>query len=132
MKKCDSLYVVDDDVMYQYIAKQTIESAGFSGTIHIFSNGLEAISAIEHSTGSNGTLPDMIMLDLNMPVMDGWGFLQNFGLLKPRVGKEILIYIVSSSFNPLDVERAKTISDVTGYVVKPITRQRFAEMLERN
>jgi CheY-like chemotaxis protein len=129
MRALDSLYVVDDDAMYQYIAKQTIESAGYTGAIHIFSNGLEAISAIQENAGSSDKLPDMIMLDLNMPVMDGWGFLKNYELIKPRVAKEILIYIVTSSFNPLDVNRAKSISDVTGYVVKPITRQKFLDLL---
>lgn len=132
MKACESLYVIDDDVMYQYIAMQTIESVGFTGKVSVFSNGLEAISAIEDNTGSNDDLPDLIMLDLNMPVMDGWGFLRKYEQLKPRVGKQILIYIVSSSFNAIDVKRAKNISDVTGYVVKPITKQKFVELLERN
>lgn len=111
---------------------QTIESVGFTGKVSVFSNGLEAISAIEDNTGSNDDLPDLIMLDLNMPVMDGWGFLRKYEQLKPRVGKQILIYIVSSSFNAIDVKRAKNISDVTGYVVKPITKQKFVELLERN
>lgn len=132
MKVCESLYLIDDDLMYQYIAKRTIETVGAKRKVSIFSNGREAIAAIEQDIESEENLPDMILLDLMMPVMDGWGFLRHYELLKPRVGKEILIYIVTSSFNPLDMERAKKISDVSGYVVKPITRQKFLDLVERD
>jgi hypothetical protein len=62
-------------------------------------------------------------------VMDGWGFLENYLLMKPAIDKKIYIYIVSSSINPMDVERARSISDVTDYVVKPITKNKFIDML---
>ena len=122
MKPLNTLYVIDDDEMYQYIAIRTIESVDPTLKVNVFSNGREAIDSIQRDILSNEKLPDMILLDLMMPILNGWGFLENYEALKPKIGKEILIYIVSSSYNPLDLNRAKEISDVTGYVVKPITR----------
>jgi CheY-like chemotaxis protein len=129
MKSLNSLYVVDDDVMYQYIARQIIESTSMVKQISLFSNGREAIDALESHADSTMELPDLILLDLMMPVCDGWGFLKGFEEMKSRLHKSIPIYIVSTSFNPLDVDRAKTIGDVTGYMVKPITRDKFVEIL---
>lgn len=131
MKFANTLYLIDDDVMYHYIAERIIESADVTGNVFAYSNGREAIEAIEKNIESTEQLPDMILLDLMMPVMDGWGFLKNYELLKPQIGKEILIYIVTSSFNPIDIERAKQISDVAGYIVKPITRENFLSLFEQ-
>ncbi len=132
MKPLNTVYIVDDDMMCQYIAKTVVESVATTRDVRVFSNGLEAIDAIERNLESVEKLPDMILLDIMMPVLDGWGFLTSYALLKPRVGKEILIYIITTSNNPMDVERAKNFSDVSGYMVKPVTRQKFLELIEQS
>lgn len=131
MSSMNSLYVIDDDEMYRYIAEQTLASAGFTGNITTFSNGSEAIAAMESELSADEKLPDLILLDLNMPVLDGWGFLEDYSQLKSKISKHIPIYIVSSSFNPVDVERANQINEVSGYVVKPITKQKFRELIQQ-
>jgi CheY-like chemotaxis protein len=75
-------------------------------------------------------LPEIILLDLNMPVMDGWEFLEEFTLLKPRLEKKITIYVVSSSIAPSDIQRAEAINEVTDYIVKPITTEKLLDMLK--
>ena len=75
-------------------------------------------------------LPDVILLDLNMPVMDGSDFLERYLMLEPRIGKKIHIYIVTSSVDPVDVERANRINAVTDYFVKPLTRDKLVSILE--
>lgn len=130
MKEIDTLYLVDDDDTFQFIIERTITNLELVRSIKLFSNGKQAIDFLEATLGDLGQLPDVILLDLAMPIMDGWGFLENYILLKPRIGKKITIYVVSSSIDPADMQRAKAISEVTDYVVKPLTREKLAAMLQ--
>lgn len=75
-------------------------------------------------------IPDILFLDINMPVMDGWHFLQEFAEIKPHLAKAVTIYMVSSSILNQDIEKAKSISDVTGYIVKPINVQQFERIFK--
>lgn len=129
MIKINSLYVVDDDETYQFIVHKTIQETQMVKDIRIFSTGKEAIDFLQKALENQRYLPDIILLDLTMPVMDGWEFLEHYLLLKPNVGKTIHIFIVSSSINPADVIRAKNISEVTDYIVKPVTKEKFIELL---
>lgn len=131
MKQFESAYVIDDDDTYQFIVQRTIEQTKLVKQIRVFSNGLEAIRFFEASLINGESLPDIILLDLTMPIMDGWGFLEDYVALRPRVGKKIIVYIVSSSINPVDVERARSISALTDYVVKPLTIEKFVELLQK-
>ena len=62
--------------------------------------------------------------------MDGWEFLEEYLMLQPRLSKTITIYIVSSSISPADIEKAGTINAVTDYIIKPVTKERFMDMLK--
>ncbi|MGN7515923.1 MAG: response regulator [Allomuricauda sp.] len=130
MNAIDTLYLIDDDDTYQFIVKKTISSTRLVKSIKIFSNGKLAIDFLESVLGNVNEIPDVILLDLSMPVMDGWQFLERYFLLKPRIGKKVVIYVVSSSIDPSDVERAKSISEVTDYFVKPLTKEKLILMLE--
>lgn len=130
MNAIDTLYLIDDDDTYQFIVKKTIRSTRLVKNIKIFSNGKLAIDFLESVLGNVNEIPDVILLDLSMPVMDGWQFLERYFLLKPRIGKKVVIYVVSSSIDPSDVERAKSISEVTDYFVKPLTKEKLILMLE--
>jgi hypothetical protein len=62
--------------------------------------------------------------------MDGWDFLDEYLLLKPRIGKNIVLYIVSSSISPKDILRAKTISAVSDYIIKLVTEEQVVRILQ--
>jgi CheY-like chemotaxis protein len=130
MKKCETLYVIDDDDIYRFIIEKTIKDIDLVNLVKVFPNGREAIDFLESAITESHLLPEIILLDLTMPVMDGWEFLENYLLLKPRIGKRIHIYVVSSSINPADVERAKNISEVTDYAVKPITKEKLVDLFK--
>ncbi|OPZ98603.1 MAG: hypothetical protein BWY70_01181 [Bacteroidetes bacterium ADurb.Bin408] len=66
-----------------------------------------------------------------MPVMDGWEFLEEYIMLQPKLEKKITIYIISSSINPRDIERASTINAVTDFIIKPVTREKFTEIIKQ-
>ncbi|KAB2914526.1 MAG: response regulator [Bacteroidetes bacterium] len=127
--KPNIISVVDDDRIQQYAMTKTIESTRRIKKVLVFSDGEEAYEHLSKNIALADELPDVIFLDLNMPYMDGWEFLDEFANLKPRLPKKIIIYVVSSSVSEMDMNRAKEISDVTDYIVKPITMGRFDAIL---
>ncbi len=96
-----------------------MQIAGFCNNVIVFNNGRDALENFKAIISVNEKLPDVILLDLNMPVMDGWQFLDEF--VKIPTPQQILIYIVTSSIDPDDVNRTKIYDLVTNYIVKPIT-----------
>ncbi len=115
--------IIDDDSMYVNLVKKIIEAKNLCKNLMVFKNGKEALNYFEAilTNLDKKSIPEIIFLDLNMPVMDGWEFLENFIGIKNKFRKIITLYIVSSSINPVDEERAKKINAVKDYLIKPIT-----------
>lgn len=128
-KKLEIVYVVDDDDIYQYVIKKKIEKRNIANQIKTFKNGHDAIEYLNLVANSHEKLPDVIFLDINMPVMDGWDFLQEYTELKSRLKKKINLYVVSSSIHQSDIERAKNIREVTDYIIKPMNDEQLDEIL---
>ena len=95
----------------------------------MFSNGLKAINFLKDEMGNKENIPDVLFLDINMPVMDGWEFLEEYLLIKPMMPKSVVIYMVSSSVDEKDVIKSKSISALSGYLVKPISSQNIMEII---
>lgn len=129
MNKINTLYLVDDDRSFQFLAQEIIEPTNLVNQIRIFSNGLEALNFLK-AAKTLKDIPEIILLDINMPVMDGWEFLAGYMPLEPKLGKKIAIYIVSSSISPSDMQRAKSISQVTDYIIKPVTEAQFIQLVK--
>ncbi|MAX70468.1 MAG: response regulator [Flavobacteriaceae bacterium] len=126
MKKIDTACIIDDDEIYIFAVKRLIQKNDFCNNVIVYNNGKDALEKIKHLISSNENLPDVILLDINMPIMDGWQFLDEFTSIKTE--KEITIYMVSSSINPTDVERAKSYKRVSNYIVKPISGEDLCEI----
>lgn len=129
MKSDPVIALVDDDKIFQLIASRSIKATQFSGKILQFNNGGEAIQYLEDHASEESALPDLLFLDINMPLVDGWTFMEDYIDLKSRMQKPIRIYMVSSSIDPKDIERARSIRDIKDYVTKPISQQKFAELI---
>lgn len=119
MKQIDIACIIDDDPIFVFGAKRMMELSDFCNSFMIFKNGQEAIDNLKPIIRSGENIPDVILLDINMPIMDGWQFLDEF--IKIESTKEITIFIVSSSIDPADKERVKQYQNVSNYVVKPIS-----------
>jgi CheY-like chemotaxis protein len=131
MNKVKTLGIVDDDKIYTFLVQKTIEQTNLVETIKVFENGLDAINFLKKNAVNRDTLPEIILLDLSMPIMDGWGFLEEYILLSPKLGRKITIYIISSSISPYDIAKAKSISLVTDFIIKPISKEKLIEIFKK-
>jgi CheY-like chemotaxis protein len=121
------VFLIDDDDVFVFLTKKVIERSGADVALTVFSNGQEGIEYIKGIAADADLLPDVILLDLNMPVMDGWDFLNAYQELE--LAKEIAVYIVTSSISPYEVERAKHIKEVQEFIVKPIAKEKFRDII---
>ncbi|MFV8375549.1 response regulator [Flavobacterium sp. LB1P62] len=116
-------YIIDDDKMSVKLMTILIAKNKFCEEIQPFYNAQFAINKLKQICNENENLPDAILLDLNMPVMDGWQFLDEF--IQIPIKKEISIFIITSSIDPIDIEMAKKYSVVKDYIMKPITTEKL-------
>jgi two-component system, chemotaxis family, chemotaxis protein CheY len=122
--------LVDDDKIFQLTASKTIKALQLSDNILQFENGEDALKYLVDNATNPAALPDYIFLDINMPFVDGWMFLQDYSGFKQNLSKEISIFMVSSSIDPRDIHRARSIPDVQEYVVKPLSKEKFIQLLD--
>jgi CheY-like chemotaxis protein len=133
-QKVELACIIDDDKIYVNLVKKIIEIKKLSENLLIYKNGKEALDYFKNimeTVTDEDKLPDIIFLDLNMPVMDGWEFLNEFIKIKNNLNKKITLYVVSSSIDPRDLERAKSFNLVTDYLIKPIELKKFEKIFER-
>jgi CheY-like chemotaxis protein len=124
-----NVLLIDDDTIYQFVSCKTLEATGYANKIKVCSNGDEAYRFLEENMHNAAELPDVILLDVNMPVMNGWQFLDAYQSLKANLAKEIQIFLVTSSMNDQDKEYSKRYNCVQDYIVKPLVREKISEIL---
>lgn len=129
MSKPFIICIVDDDDVYRYTMTRTIQVVGLAKKILIFEDGEQAMEFMIENVANAQNLPDLIFLDINMPVMDGFQFLEEYVKIKPSVGKKITIYMITSSVDPADVERAKKFEEISDYIVKPIKPDQLSSIV---
>lgn len=128
MDRIDTACIIDDDNIFIYGLKRMMQVAKFCDSIMIYRDGQEALDSLKAIISNKEKLPDVILLDLNMPILDGWQFLDEF--VQIELDKKIIIYIVSSSVDPADVLRAQEYSAVTNYILKPVSMEVLQEIFQ--
>ena len=109
--------IIDDDPIYQLVTKKIIEKSGYFPVVNSFTSGLEAIAYFKNAA----LLPEVILLDIEMPIMDGWDFLSEITIIRQQYNARTNIYIVSSSIAKEDKEKALTYDVIKGFISKPVT-----------
>jgi CheY-like chemotaxis protein len=125
-----TLCFVDNDEVYLFLIKKMIEKKYNAGNVLEFFNGLEAIEFIKENIEDTHLLPDIIFLDINMPVMDGWEFIESFKRIKNEIRKPVTIYMVSSSVDDADIDRAKNIKEISEFICKPMTIEKVNDIFQ--
>jgi CheY-like chemotaxis protein len=110
MIKFKRTLLIDDDPITNFLHEKVVTKMNITEDIRIAINGKEALEIIEGLCQCGEGCPDLIFLDINMPVMDGFEFLDHFHKLEINNRKNILVVIVSSSANPNDIELAQKLN----------------------
>ena len=124
--------IIDDDEISNYISQKLIEQSNVAETIISYDSAKEALKYLEDCFNTNSEIPDLILLDINMPLMNGWDFLE---CLKEKAAikkNKTSVYILSSSLYSKDFDTASKFNLVSGYVVKPLSKQKILEISNGN
>lgn len=127
-QKIGNLWIIDDDPMSSFYIKRLAELGELANIITIYDKAQWAIDYLLHHKNSMEHLPDIILLDIYMPELDGWGFLEEFTNIKGQLVKPIEIYIISSSGHSKDLSRAKSFPEVKSYLQKPVSKEQLREL----
>ncbi len=128
--KRPSILLVDDDEVYLFVTKKILNNLSEDILINSFTDGEQAIEYINLCLEKSVELPEVILLDINMPFMDGWGFLSEFKKMKPALtDQDVSIFMVTSSNDPNDIKKAHDFEEITGYVIKPVLEDKLTEIL---
>ena len=129
MRTLKKIALVDDDKLFVFLTKKNIEKTEKAEDVKVFENGLKALNFFKENKNKKDVLPDVIFLDLSMPVLDGWQFLEEYTKISDEIAKQITIYVCSSSISHDDIIRAKAISEVSDYIIKPLSTERMLDLL---
>jgi len=128
-KKLNCILLVDDDAEDNYFHQIVINEMNITERIEVALNGVEALNFLKKE---NQTNPDIIFLDINMPKMNGWEFLEAYKELKADQKAKVLVVMLTTSINPSDKERAEQFPGIVGFNSKPLTEEMISEILERH
>lgn len=126
-KKLECILLVDDNSEDNIYHKIVIGRTDITKRIEITMNGIEALAFLKKE---NQVIPELIFLDINMPKMNGWEFLEQYKNLNPNQKARITIMMLTTSTNPDDEKRAKEIEEVIGYQTKPLTTEMLNEIVD--
>lgn len=131
MKKINSIYIVDDDPITVFGIRKMLDSITICDNISSHSNGKLALDSIKQSLKGKDQVPEIIFLDINMPIMDGWQFLEEF--ISLPLEKKVRINIVTSSIDPFDVNNWHLYKSKTDHIItfnnKPIKRDHLKKII---
>lgn len=123
MRKCDLIILIDDEPLVTMINGKIIEKLEIAKKTQSLNNGQEGINFLKALQESNSP-PDLIFLDINMPVMNGFEFLKEFHTLPSEFTKNIKVIMLTSSINEEDFKTAKQLG-CDSYLTKPLTKEKI-------
>jgi len=121
MANTSIVFIIDDDPIHQRISQIMISKNQIYDEFVSYTEADKALEFLKVNSDDQDKLPDVILLDLNMPVVDGWDFLEAFENIKKDLKKTIRVFIVTSSVDEKDITRSKLFASVKGFISKPLT-----------
>jgi CheY-like chemotaxis protein len=134
--KLNCILLVDDDEPTNFLNRMAVEELGCADTIKVIPGAREALDYLV-CAGQRAPLnkdcpsPEIIFLDINMPAMDGWEFLQRYEALPDAHKSSVIVIMLTTSFNPEDELKARKIPSVKEFRNKPLTHGMLKDILHR-
>lgn len=129
MNQISCTLLVDDDAINNFINQRLIEDLAVTKSLSLANNGLEALEYLKQNCEQDHTCPDLILLDINMPVMDGFEFLQEFSTLQLPNKEKIKVVMLTTSTSHKDAQRLKDFK-IDGFINKPLTEEKILELVK--
>ncbi|MDT0675088.1 response regulator [Autumnicola musiva] len=124
-----TICVIDDDEIYQMIMSKIICRTGLFREKQTYCSASEALQDFKDP---DRILPTVIFLDINMPRIDGWNFIEQMREIRPDFALETRIYIVTSSIANSDIEKAGFYNEIEGFISKPVSIEKIQEIAKAN
>lgn len=129
--KLKHLLLVDDDPTTNFFNRHLIGKMGVFQNIHEAGNGQLALDKIAE-LHEIGEAPDMILLDINMPIMNGFEFLDNYNGLDDKIKSSVVVCMLTTSLAPEDLERAEKYNMLEDYIDKPLYEDKMKELIKKH
>ncbi|MEJ7560250.1 MAG: response regulator [Pedobacter sp.] len=123
-----NLLVIDDDDINIFIIKKIVSKTGYNVEMVAKNNGQLAINYLATLDENPEQFPHLMLIDINMPILNGWEFLEAYDQLRPKQQPDM--YMLSSSVYDNDIEKAKTFKKIKGFISKPLSIERLSELLK--
>ncbi len=130
MQPVKLIWVIDDDPIFTFLTETQLASRYSHVAIQSFSNGHEAYEALKRCITEDLDLPDLILLDINMPVMDGWEFIEEYKAIMGQFAQQVFVFMVSSTIDMNEIELAKNHENIEGFMSKPVVMDELVKMIE--
>jgi len=124
------ILLVDDDPDDNFFHQLVIEESGYCETVRIAENGQKALDYLTQTDHPDYLQPDVIMLDINMPGMNGFEFLDRYHQLPASQKSRLILLMLTTSLNPADRQRAIGMGEVAGYYSKPLTKDMIQKVVD--
>ena len=116
------IYIIEDDKANNFLCKITLEDAGISNS-RSFLRAEYALNDLKTLQQNKEAFPALILLDINMPAMDGWGFLNEYRQFPTEARSKTSVLLFSTSDHPRDIEKAKFYPEVLDFLLKPLSEE---------
>ena len=130
-KPIHCVLLVDDDPDDNFFHQLIIEESGLCDAVRAAENGPVALRYLTHTSQPDYRRPDVIFLDINMPGMNGFEFLERYQTLPADQKSRLLVLMLTTSLNPVDQQRAAGSLEVGGYYLKPLTAAMLQEIVDQ-
>lgn len=122
MTQFQNVFLIDDDEIHNFLCESIIRNEQFSESVSSFLWAEEALEILVAATVKEGvSFPDIIFLDINMPGMDGWEFIEEYKKLPEEFTQKCLLFVLSSAVDKNDITHARNLSEVRDFFSKPLT-----------
>lgn len=128
-KKFNCTLIIDDDIVSNFVSEKIIQNADITNELKVAQNGHVAFKYLEKCASAESPCPELIFLDVNMPVMDAFDFLYLYRQLHKK--DKGAIVILTSSDNPKDIEHLSQF-EILDYINKPLTTEKINELMKKN